>query len=68
MGWYGDLFSSRTGIAVTVDVGRFVSRLPASIEASWFRILQESLTNVAKHANASEVTLTIEEMDKPGPE
>ncbi|HTY25376.1 MAG TPA: transporter substrate-binding domain-containing protein [Desulfomonilaceae bacterium] len=59
--WYGELFSRRTGLTITMHVEDIVPRLPAQIENNLFRIFQEALTNVFKHANASEVTVSIEE-------
>ena len=35
------------------------SRLPAEIETAFFRVVQESLTNVALHAQASRVDILI---------
>jgi len=37
-----------------------VPRLNAQVENALFRITQEALTNVAKHAQATQVTVTIE--------
>jgi signal transduction histidine kinase len=58
---YGDTFCRRSGIPVTMHVNEFFSRLPMHIESVLFRIFQEALTNVWKHANATEVTVSIEE-------
>jgi len=58
--WYGELFSTRTGIAVTMRVEELSSRLPAHVESTLFRIFQESLVNVQKHAHAKEVTVVME--------
>ncbi|HNT77080.1 MAG TPA: response regulator [Anaerolineae bacterium] len=57
--WYGERFSAQTGLAVTVQVPELPQRLPALIETTLFRILQEALTNVAKHAHATQVTITL---------
>ena len=58
--WYGEIFSRRTGLAVTVDGVEAVPRLAAPVENALFRIAQEALTNVAKHAQATQVTLRVD--------
>lgn len=57
--WYGEQFTSRTRVPVTVQSEDPVPRLAAQIESTLCRITQEALTNVAKHAQASQVTITI---------
>lgn len=55
-------FAERTGIAVTLNMDD--SRpwsLPGEVEMALTRILQEALTNIARHAQASEVTIDVEE-------
>lgn len=62
--WYGEQFSGRTGIAAQVEGVELTPRLPAAVETALFRIAQEALTNVAKHAQAKQVTLTLEALDE----
>ncbi|MFQ5421003.1 MAG: sensor histidine kinase, partial [Anaerolineae bacterium] len=38
-------------------------RLPASVETAFYRIIQEGLTNIARHANATCVSILIERRD-----
>ena len=57
--WYGELVAKRTGITVTMHVEELSPRLPAPIEVTLFRIFQEALVNVQKHAHATEVTVTL---------
>jgi signal transduction histidine kinase len=52
-------WSERTGIEVDLQVDSRIGRLTEEIEISLFRIVQESLNNVAKHANASFVTVLL---------
>ncbi|HMJ24822.1 MAG TPA: PAS domain S-box protein [Pyrinomonadaceae bacterium] len=63
--WYVDRYGQRTGIATEVLCGfEEGGRLPRDLETECFRIAQEALTNVARHANASRVRVQLEE----GPE
>jgi len=59
--WYGVLLARRTGIAFSIKGCEPAPRLPISVELPLFRIAQEALTNVAKHAQASQVTIIEEE-------
>jgi PAS domain S-box-containing protein len=56
--WYGTEFSDKTGIGVDVQGQEAVPRLAAPVELALFRIVQEAMANVAKHARATEVVLT----------
>lgn len=58
--WYGEQFARRTDIAIAVEGEEPVPRLVAHVENALFRIAQEALTNVAKHAHATQVTVTVE--------
>jgi two-component system sensor histidine kinase UhpB len=58
--WYCGQFSERTGIATMVQGDESMARVSMAVETSLFRIAQEGLTNVAKHAQASQVTVTLE--------
>ncbi|MFQ5436351.1 MAG: sensor histidine kinase, partial [Anaerolineae bacterium] len=46
-----------------VAVGLGKERLPASVETAFYRIIQEGLTNIARHANATCVSILIERRD-----
>jgi two-component system, NarL family, sensor histidine kinase DegS len=58
--WYCGIFSQRTGISVQVEGCEFSPRLPLIVETVLFRITQEALNNVAKHAQARRVILRTE--------
>lgn len=60
---YCNEFASRTRIPVTYT-GVNIPRLPEEISITLYRILQEALTNVAKHAAATEVKVILERRDK----
>ena len=56
--WYGAEFSHKTGISVDVQGQEAVPRLAAPVELALFRIVQEAMANVAKHARAAGMVLT----------
>jgi two-component system sensor histidine kinase UhpB len=60
LGRYAEQFSARAGIAVSVRTGTPYQRASAGAEIALFRIAQEALNNVAKHARASRVVITLE--------
>lgn len=53
-------WTKRTGISVILDLDPHLGRLPEPIELSIFRIVQEGLSNVRKHASASTVQVRLE--------
>ena len=56
--WYVEGFAKRSGIHVLLDLTAPAERMPMRIEIALFRVLQESLTNVHRHAAAAEVTVS----------
>jgi signal transduction histidine kinase len=48
-------FAERTELAVRLEVPPAETRLPRPIEVAVYRVLQEALTNVARHAHATQV-------------
>jgi len=54
---YAQQFAERTGIAVEVAAADWETRLQPEMEVTVFRIVQEALTNVAKHASAGRVRI-----------
>ncbi|MBI2508939.1 MAG: sensor histidine kinase, partial [Betaproteobacteria bacterium] len=61
--WYANEFSGRTGIEVSVEGDERIERLTQASEIALFRIMQEALNNVAKHARAGRVHITLEHTD-----
>jgi signal transduction histidine kinase len=53
-----NLFSESTGIAVELEAA-LGDRLPAEVETTLYRIVQEALTNVVKHARATKVSILL---------
>ena len=58
--WYADDFGRRTGVATSVVGHDPTPRLSPAAEAILFRIAQESLINVAKHAQARRASVALE--------
>jgi signal transduction histidine kinase len=52
-------FAEQTGIAVDLESRLPNERLPSEVETALYRIVQEALTNVAKHAQAKRVSLLL---------
>ncbi len=50
--WHLDGFSKRSGIRVSAELADGIGRLPKEIELALFRIFQESLTNIHRHAQS----------------
>jgi PAS domain S-box-containing protein len=59
--WYLDGFAKRSGIKATFDVEPGLGRLARDAELAFFRVLQESLTNVLRHSESptAEIRLTL---------
>ena len=57
---YVNEFASRHVIKAQVRVSRLPENIPYTVSTTLFRILQEALTNVAKHADAREVSIVID--------
>jgi PAS domain S-box-containing protein len=55
-----ETFSNRTNIRTTVAGPDDCSKLPKSVDLAMFRIVQEALNNVARHAKASRVDVVLE--------
>ena len=59
--WQAHEFQTRTGIATRVDLPPEEHDLSQERATSIFRILQEALTNVARHSNATLVSIKLEQ-------
>ena len=56
---YAQDWSSRTGIKIQLNLDPMLGRLPEETELSIFRIIQEGLNNVWRHAQAKNVQLNL---------
>jgi PAS domain S-box-containing protein len=57
--WYASQFGKRTGLKVATKAPRREMRLPPDTELALFRIVQEALTNAAKHSGGTSVEIKL---------
>src|SRR6202035_2944259 len=61
LGWYVDGLSKRGGIEITMGtVPQDFPRLTPELETALFRVIQEALTNVFRHSQASKACIMLE--------
>ena len=58
--WYIEGFAKRSGISVKMDLANSPQRLPKRMEFVLFRVLQESLTNVHRHSDATNASISLQ--------
>ena len=61
--WHAELFTKRTDIQVRIQANDSFPRLMLNKESALFRICQEALMNMAKHAAAKIVTIKLTSSD-----
>ena len=57
--WYIENYSRRSNVKVSLKAKDKRYRFPPDIEITLYRIMQEALTNVSKHAQATEVSVLV---------
>ena len=58
--WFVTGFAQRSGIPVSLDLPEDMPRLSEAVEIALFRVLQESLTNVHRHAQTPSAEIKVE--------
>lgn len=58
-----DAWSGTSGVPVRIEITGETIPLSPELEVTLFRVAQEALTNIAKHANATRVGLTVSYLD-----
>lgn len=61
--WYIQNFSNRLNIYSRFEAIGFEEKLPPQIETAFYRIIQEALNNIAKHAGADRIEISLEQRD-----
>lgn len=57
--WHAQEFMKRTGLVIETNIEQQEVALPGKLAITLFRVFQESLTNVARHANASLIQVSL---------
>jgi len=57
--WYAEERLESRGVRVVLDMPPESQRLPSEVETAFFRIGQEAITNIGKHAQAREVRICL---------
>lgn len=61
LAWRVDEFNKVEGMHATITISGLEQRLPRDVELVFYRVGQESLSNVARHAQAHEVTVHLQQ-------
>jgi PAS domain S-box-containing protein len=59
--WYADGFAERSNIKVDVEIATDFGRLPDEFEIAIFRIVQECLTNIHRHAGSATAAIRVQQ-------
>jgi signal transduction histidine kinase len=62
--FYADTRLRPSGIQVTCETAGTDGRFPPELETALFRVAQEAMSNIARHAQAENVSLTLEFQDE----
>jgi signal transduction histidine kinase len=62
--WHIERYTARTGVALAFEHAGLDRRFPPDVETAAYRIVQEALTNVARHAGVREAALRIGAADE----
>jgi len=62
--WYAQRQLEPLGVGITFEGKEERERLPAPIETAIFRVMQEAINNIAKHAQAENVVISYSQRDQ----
>jgi PAS domain S-box-containing protein len=57
--WHFERYTTQTGVRVNLEHSGLERRFEAELETALYRVVQEALTNVARHAGVNEVTVRL---------
>jgi signal transduction histidine kinase len=57
--WLADRYAAQTGVRVAQSHAGLDGRFPPAVETAAYRIVQEALTNVARHAGVAEAEVRL---------
>ncbi|MFQ5576994.1 MAG: GAF domain-containing protein [Anaerolineae bacterium] len=61
--WYQNQFERRSNTQLTLSIAPNLPRLAPNTETALYRVVQEALTNVSRHANAGRVEISLSQDD-----
>jgi signal transduction histidine kinase len=59
--WFADGFEQRSGIKVNLELDSEFGRVSRDLETAIFRVVQESLTNIHRHADSPTATIRLKQ-------
>jgi two-component system, NarL family, sensor histidine kinase UhpB len=62
--WYSREYSQRLGISVEFRAEGALGRLPPAVELVLYRVVQEAVTNIARHAHATSASIDLYATDQ----
>lgn len=57
--WYATGFAKRSGLEVRIDIPPEIERFPHEVEIAVFRLVQEGLINILRHANTDRAAVRL---------
>jgi signal transduction histidine kinase len=59
LSWYVQGVTERSGLAITLSIAEDFGRLPSDMELAIFRVVQECLTNIHRHAESKTASIRL---------
>lgn len=58
--WFVEGLAARTQLKINLDIAPHFERLPADVELTLFRVLQEALTNILRHSGSERADVEVQ--------